>query len=115
MRGISPSPAEFQERILGLPTWHANPAALQTRPLVAAACLLSLGASRLRLICFADFAIGWLNDAFLQLFQKLHQSLLMNLAAQSTSAQGDFHGVPRPDRNAGFYSMRPESFSQSHP
>ena len=56
---------------------------------------------------FADFAIGWLNDAFLQLFQKLHQSLLMNLAAQSTSAQGDFHGVPRPDRDAGFYSMRP--------
>ncbi len=34
---------------------------------------------------------------------------------QSTSAQGDFHGVPFPGRNAGFYSMWPKSFTQSHP
>ncbi len=32
---------------------------------------------------------------------------------QSTSAQGDFHGVPFPGRNAGFYSMWPKSFTQA--
>jgi len=40
---------------------------------------------------------------------------MMNPAAQSTSPQGDFHGVPFPGRNAGFYSMRPKSLTQSHP
>src|SRR3981189_1996029 len=107
MRGISPSPAEFQERILGLPTWHANPVALQTRPLVAAACLLSLGASRLRLICSLTLRAAGSMILSFSSFKSCTSPSYGELAAQSTSAQGDFHGVPRPDRDAGFYSMRP--------